>query len=261
MSIRGSEIVYINSENRKSGTSSNFTYEISVPSNLQVDSCVVLSMTIPRSYYLIREGQNACILRVDGVDYPFTVPPGNYTAKNFVPTLVPILNSFGVGTFAMTRSEITGKYTYTYIGAGVDISFILEDPSMIGRQMGFNEVSENTFMAGTLVSTNVLDFVGTSTLFLHSDMVEDSTSILQEVYSDNSVPFSNLVYNCKNPAMYSKRMKNRESTAFKFVLQDEHNREVFLNGHDICVTLLLYRKEDLIGFFKTVFAPEQEKED
>jgi hypothetical protein len=60
--------------------------------------------------------------------------------------------------------------------------------------------------------------------------------------------------------MYSKRMKNRESSSFKFVLQDEHNREVFLNGHDICVTLLLYRKEDLIGFFKTVFAPEP-KED
>jgi len=36
MSILGSEIVYINSENRKSGTSSNFTYELSIPSNLRV---------------------------------------------------------------------------------------------------------------------------------------------------------------------------------------------------------------------------------
>jgi hypothetical protein len=157
MSIRGSEIVYINSENRKSGTSSNFTYEISVPSNLLVDSCVVLSMTIPRSYYLIREGQNTGILRVATgspvamvTDYPFVVPPGNYTARNFVSILVPILNALGVGTFAMTRSEITGKYTYTYIGVAEGpsaVSFVLEEPSMIGRQMGLNEVSENFFIA------------------------------------------------------------------------------------------------------------------
>ena len=121
--------------------------------------------------------------------------------------------------------------------------------------MGFDQGSVNSFVAGTLVSANVLDFVSTSTLFLHSDMVEDSTSILQEIYADNTTPFSNLVYNCKFPGMYSKKMQAVNSGVFNFSLTDENNLEVNLNGHDICVTLLLYRKEDLTRLFKALFVP------
>ncbi len=177
-----------------------------------------------------------------------------------MPTLCTVLNAFNLGTFSMTLSTITGKYSYTYAGTALNVAFQLEDPSTLGHQMGFNEVSYSAFVQrigdsfSSLVSANVLDFVGTSTLFLHSDMVSDSSSILQELYSDNSVPFSNLVYNCSNPGMYTKKMSKTSSSIFNFAVQDEHDREVRLNGHDICVTLLLYRKEDLTKLFKTVFA-------
>ena len=86
-------------------------------------------------------------------------------------------------------------------------------------------------------------------------MVEDASSVLQEVYSDNSTPFSNLVYNCQYAGMYSKKMQSKASGVFNFTLTDEHGLEVNLNGHDFCMTILLYRKEDLTRLFKTVFAP------
>ena len=84
----------------------------------------------------------------------------------------------------------------------------------------------------------------------------DSTSVLQEVYADNSIPFSNLVYNCQNPNMYSKVMQNTQSGVFNFSLSDEHDIEVNLNGQDICITLLMYKKENLTQLFKAIFVKD-----
>lgn len=254
MSILSNRIYYINSENRISGTSSNFSYQIDIPEGQKIDTCCVLAMTIPRSYYLVRRNQNSVTLTTDGLSQTFQIPLGNYTAMNFITTLLGIINSLAVGTFAMILSTITGKYTYTYSGSASSISFSFPAPSMIGHQMGFNQGSTVSFLGNTLVSANVLDFISTSTLYLHSDMVDDSTSILQDVNSDNSTPFSNLVYNCQNPNMYSKKIQSKGSSIFNFSLTDEHNLEVNLNGHDFCITLLLYKKEDLTKLFKAVFA-------
>lgn len=252
MSILGSKIFYINSENRISGSSSNFTYELSIPSTLKVDSCCVLAMTVPRSYYLVRDGQNTFTLIVDGVENIITVKPGNYSSINFATTLEPLLAPFAAIT--MSLDKITGKYTYSYAGAS---TVAIKLYSRLAHQMGFAEESTNVFSDGVLTSTNVVDFISTSTLYLHSDMVDDSTSILQEVYPENSVPFSNIVYNCRNLLMYSKKLikAKRESSVFNFSLTDEHQKEVFLNGHDICVTLLLYKKENLTALLQNIFPP------
>ncbi len=256
MSILGNRIYYINSETRLSGTASNFTYAIDVPEGEKIDTVCVLAMTIPRSFYLVRRLQNIVNVIADGVAYAVTIPIGNYSATTFVGVLLGLINALGVGVFAMTLSTITGKYSYTYTGAATIIQFQFEGLSTIGHQMGFDRISTNTFVANALVSTNVLDFVGTSTLYLHSDMVEDSSSVLQEMYSDNSVPFSNLVYSCQFPGMYSKKMQCKSSTVFNFSITDEHNLEVNLNGHDVCITLLLYKKEDLTKLFKVIFAKD-----
>ena len=260
MSARSSKIVYVDSEERISGTSSNFSYAIDIPDGAKYDTCCVLSMIIPRSYYLIRSGQNRAVITIDGVEYPFEVSPGNYNANNFAEALLAILNGIAPASFTIAFSTITGKYTYKYTGEAT-VVFVFEDPSRLGHQMGFDEVSVNQFVNGsatgmpvaTLTSKNVVNFVSTSTLFLHSDMVNDGTDILQEVYAENSIPFSNLVYNCKVPGLYAKKLRNNTSSMFNFSLCDEHDNEVDLNGHEICVTLILYRREDLTKTFQKGF--------
>jgi hypothetical protein len=209
-------------------------------------------MTIPRSYYLVRKGYNSFVLRINGVAYNITVPPGNYTALNFITLLIPLMNAVSSNSFTMVFNTIIGKYTYSYVGTASSVEFVFVDPDRIAHQMGFDETSDNLFVANTLQSANVVDFVSTSTLFLHSDIVQDQSSVLQEVYSDNSIPFSNLVYNCKFPAMYSKALRTSTSDTFNFSLTDEHDQEVDLNGHDICITLLLYKKENLTRLLKEV---------
>lgn len=255
MSILDSRIYYINSENRIAGTASNFTYEIRIPDNMKVDSCLVLSMTIPKSFYVVRRLLNMVTVLVDGIPNVITVPPGNYGANNFQPVLLALLKGLNVGTFAMSVNVITGKFTYTYVGSST-IQFQFFTPSRLGHQMGFDCPSTNAFVGGTLTSTNVLDFVSTSTVFLHSDMINDSTGVLQEVYSDNTVPFSNIVYNCKYP-FYTKRMSKPTSGVFNFSITDEDNQEINLNGHDICVTLMLYRKENITGLIQSIFPRAQ----
>jgi hypothetical protein len=256
MSARASKLIYLNSEDRISGTASNFVYAIDIPDGSKFDTCCVLSMTIPRSYYLVRAGYNRAKVIIDGTEYPFEVPPGNYNANNgsnnFATLLMAILLAATGITFTMTYSSVTGKYTYGYTSAA-SVAFVFEDPSRLGHQMGFNEVSVNHFQNGSLTSANVINFVSTSTLFLHSDMVDDATDVLQEVYADNSIPFSNLVYNCKVPGLYSKRLRNNTSSLFSFSLCDEHDKEVDLNGHEINLTLILYRREDLTKTFQKGF--------
>ena len=257
MSVLANRIYYIDSEDRRSGSSSNFSVAIDIPEGQGFDSCCVLALTVPRSYYLIRSGQNLVSVHIDGTTFPVLFPIGNYNVNNFITTLIPLLNALSTNVFSMTFNLITGKYSYAYTGPATIVQFSLIDPSRLGHQMGFNEVSDSLFIANKLISANVVNFVSTSTLFLHSDMVEDASSILQEVYSDNSVPFSNLVYNCQFPGMYSKNLKNSTSGAFNFSLTDEHDLEVDLNGHELMFTLLLYRKENLGKVVKAILMRDE----
>ena len=245
MSVLANRIYYINSEERNTGSSSNFSFNLDVPDGASFDSVCVLSMTIPKSYYLIRDGYNTFKLTNGTGEYVISITPGNYNVINFVTTVLPLLNAHG--TFTMVFNSITGKYTFTG-------DCTLEFYSPLARQFGFDETSVNTFI-GQFSSANVVDFSSTSTLFLHSDMVDDTTSILQEVYADNTVAYSNIVYNCKFPGMYSKKLGKPGSTVFNFSLTDEHQHEVFLNGHDICITILMYKKENLTRLFRQIFTP------
>lgn len=238
-----SRIYYINSEKRTSGTSSRFSYALDIPDQSSFNRCCVLQMIIPRSYYLVRVNQNMVTLRIDSTDYLISVPLGNYSATSFTSVLLTLLNAVSSNVFSMSLSYITGKFTYSYVGSATTVSFVFTAPSL-ADQMGFSPISTNTFVSKTLVSVDVVDFVSTSTLFLHSDMVEDQSSVLQEVYSGDTQPFSNLTYSCQNPTMYSKVLRDTSSGVFNFSLTDKNDAEVLLNGHEILITLLLYRASE-----------------
>jgi hypothetical protein len=254
--ISSSRIYYIDSEERITGSASNFSYQFQIPQNEHYDHVCVLAMTIPLSYYLIRSGTNSFTLKENATNTVITIPIGNYTAISFATVLTGLLNtnSPNLWTYsvALTNSFTSvnlGKYTYTVTGNGLSQpSFIFA--TRICQQMGFAENSTNTFTSSTLVSTSVLDFIPSSALFLHSDMVEDSTSILQELYSNNTIPYSNHVYNCQSIEMYSKLLKTDVNNIYNFSLEDEHGVEIDLNGHSFLFTLLLYKKDDFTDIFK-----------
>jgi hypothetical protein len=254
--IGSSRIYYIDSENRLSGEHSNFSYNIEIPETEHYDRVCVLSMVIPLSYYLVRMNYNFFTLQENLSTVVIIVPIGNYSAVSFLTTVTALLNTNSpngyVYTIALNNSYTgvnTGKFNYTVSGnGGIQPSFIFA--TRICQQMGFMENSTNTFTGNALVSTNVLDFVPTSTLFIHSNIVQDSSSVLQELYSNNTVPYSNHVYNCNNVDMYSKILRSDKDNIFNFSLEDEQGANINLNGHSILITLLLYKKDDFTDVFK-----------
>ena len=99
MSILNSRIYYINTENKASGTNSNFTYNIKMPVDSDFDSVCVLQASIPLSFYLVQDGVNTFTLRetFNGSTWnrTVTIPIGNYNYQTFQQTILNLLHSNG----------------------------------------------------------------------------------------------------------------------------------------------------------------------
>lgn len=249
MSVVRSQIYYINSANRLSGTSSNFSYEMDIPDGSNFDSCLVLSMSIPRSYYLIRVTSNTLILKENTTSVTVTITPGNYDAREFATILTNALNTMSPNgwVYSMSLNFQTAMYTFMVTGNSSQPSLILT--THLADQTGFDINSTNTFVANTLTSLNVINFVSTNCVYLHSDIVDDKTSILQEVYSDNTRPYEYIVHKSYHD-MYSKKLRTNHSGVFNFSVTDSENVEINLRGNEISVTLMLYKKLSLADMFK-----------
>lgn len=251
MSVQSSKRYYVNSEYRISGTSSNFTYQFDIPDGSNFDSCLVVDMSIPFTYYIVRTGNNFFWLKEKGVDTLITVPRGNYDADSFITILLQLLNTHSPNgwTYDMVLDMTTSKYTYTVSGNGADQpSFVLVNH--LAEQTGFAINSTNDFVGNTLVSTDVLNFAGPNCLFLHSDMVDDQNSVLQSLYPSNTIPFSFITKSCPNPDLYTKKLRTNSSGVFSFSVTDSDNAEVNLNGGEVVFELMLYKKLTIGDMFK-----------
>ena len=80
---KSQHVVYVNSADRLSGTSDNFTYNINLPSDKKFNKVVVLDALIPKSYWLVQNGYNTFQLTENGVTATVTLPVGNYNLNSF----------------------------------------------------------------------------------------------------------------------------------------------------------------------------------
>jgi len=250
-SVGKAQRYYINSENRISGSSSDFIYRLVIPEGGYFDSVCVLSVSIPLSFYLIRSPYNTMILQEGMTSALITVPEGNYSARSFITDFTLLLNAASPNgwIYSMSLDSKLAKYNYSVTGnSGIQPKFILSNH--LGDQTGFNLDSTNTFVDDTLISDNVLNFVSTNCLYLHSNMVADKTSILQEVFSNNTVPFSFITWSCPDVDLYSKLLVSNKDNSFSFTLTDEHGSVIDLNGQNIQFTLLLFKKVDINAMFR-----------
>ena len=78
--------------------------------------------------------------------------------------------------------------------------------SEVYRQFGFDPNSINYFTADGLLSTNFVDFSLENTLFLHSNICQNSTSdnVLQEFFTTGVSTASYIKYDCLDMEAYSK---------------------------------------------------------
>lgn len=247
-------IYYINSANRinASDSDSNFSYYLQNMQGNDFDRVVVLSASIPKSFYLIQNNQNTFTLKEDTSSVTITVPAGNYNRNSLLAVVKSLLNTNSPNTWVynITYPNINlvaddGKYHFSVSGNSSQPSLIFTQ--YLYEQLGFNANSTNTFSGNALVSTNVTNLSTETTLFLHSDISQQSngTNVLQEIYSNGESSYSYINFQNFTPHEYSKTLNNNESSVFHFTLTDENGNIIDTNGININFTLMCYRTNNI----------------
>ena len=261
-------IEVINSAYRNTGTNESFNYVLNFAPDEQYDYVCVLFANIPISYYLVTSGFNTFTLSETKSSVTktmtITVPIGNYSANAFLNIVAPTSGTGGLLSVASTAngygctyngslpnaftSANTGQFTFTVSNnSGVTSSFIFStvENDMINNLMGFAVGSTNTFMSNSLTSTNVVNFIPETTLYIYSDLIEtkdnNTLNVLQELYGENNTNFSNIVYQCTTVEGYSRKINKRKSNSFTMTLVNENGVTMNLNGQPWFVTLLFYK--------------------
>lgn len=256
--ISEKKIFYINSENRLSGTNSNFTFRIDTKNNDDFDYVVLLQASIPKSYYLISEGSNTFILNETGNDTIITLPNGNYSRSSYRAQLETSLNAGSPNgwTYTVTipnssQTGETGHYTFNVANNGGIQPYFAFVENSIHEASGFQPNSINYFVGDQLISSDVVKLQREDALFIHSDMCSNgSDDILQEIYTFDSIDFSNIVFINQDVEAYSKLITNKNSHVFRFYLTDDFSNEINLNGQNMNFTIMLYKKDDTLKLIR-----------
>jgi len=267
-------LIHIDSHQRISGTHQDGTYKIKVTNGTiqDYDRVVILSATIPKSYYAIEEGFNTFTLTETKLnpDPPFDIlstdliieiPAGTYSANQFkdtLPTLM-IAESLANGyayTYALDLSTITAKFTYTMSGNS-GYQSVITTTSNVHEQLGFEGDSDNAFVGDALVSTTVIDMSPENNLFIRSSICsggDNNSDILQDIQGSGVPPYGQINYQSTNLEGYSKGL-NRSSDVFRFYISNEDDegagqRILQLNQKNWTATLLLYKRTTLPQLMK-----------
>ena len=125
-------IYYVNSAFRTNANDTNtqFSYYFDKFQNNDFDHVVVLSASIPKSFYLIQSGSNSFVLNENGTHVTITLTPGNYNRNSLLATVKLLLNSNSPNswTYNITYPNINttyddGKFYFTVTGNSSQPSF------------------------------------------------------------------------------------------------------------------------------------------
>jgi hypothetical protein len=252
MNITNRKIFVVNSRNGIEGTDEKFSFTFEIPKNEKYDRVCVLSAIIPKSYYLIQSGKNTFTLSENGTNTVITVPPGNYSRRQFQAKITTLLNAgtahaytYAISVPNTTTGGDDGKYTYTVTGnGGVQPSFIFT--TYLYEQFGFAINSTATFAASSLISDNVVKFQLEDALLIHSDIaINDNNDVLQDIFVDNG-DFSSIKFINFAPEAYSKQLALQgKSNVYHFTLTNEDGDIMNLNGLNIVLTILIWKENDI----------------
>ncbi len=244
--------VYINSRERISGTDENFTYNIQFPDEFEFDHVVCLNALIPKSYYLIQTGgvENIFQLKENNTTVTVTVPIGSYLLAAFRTTIGALLTAASPNslTYTLTYPALsgvdTGKWTYTQNNAAIQSSIICN--AHLFEPLGFSSSSTNAFTGTTLVSTCVIKLQSEDRLLIHSNICNNGRDdILVSINSTTSINYSSIAWECPAPEFYSHLLSSKNNNTYSFNLTDEDGELIQLNGLNMNLTLLLFKKDPI----------------
>lgn len=268
MFVTNPHYVYVNSRDRiaGSGNDENFTYNIQFPQGFDYTHVVCLNALIPKSYYLIQDGplENIFQLKENNTTVTVTVPIGSYLLSAFrtvIGTLLTNASPNGLTytlTYPVSSGADTGKWTFTQTNASVVSSLIFN--AHFFEPFGFLANSTNVFSGLTLISTCVIKLQSEDRLLIHSNIVNNPgmDDVLVSINSTTSINYSSIAYTCPAPEFYSHLLSSQNNNTYSFSLTDENGELMQLNGLNLNITLLLYKKDPIFdqirNFMKLIVA-------
>ena len=157
--------LYIDSKDRVSGTSSEFTLDLA-PGIIDTKGYSVGDVAIQRSYYNINEFNNSITFTDStATDYTITTTPGNYTLAQYIALLAPQMTAISADTITITFDSITGAVTFSSTG---NLSLQFQD-SKLALLLGFEPI---LYTGTTTYTGNVVQFGGTKKIYICSKQIK-----------------------------------------------------------------------------------------
>jgi hypothetical protein len=225
-----------------------------LPPNIDYEYIAVLQANIPISYYCVQSGFNTMTVIQGLTSYTLTIPVGNYSFPTFATVLTTLLTALGFGTWKVTYADTNvqaqdGLLYYTSPVANVIFSF--PSGSAINEQFGFPRGSTIQFSGTTQNSTNTCSYTPENLILIHSNEVDgNGDDVLQDVLSSNQSGFSSIQFQNADPCAYSKKLRTSRPTTITFALTDEYFQPLLMNGNETTITIILYKKPDIISWLR-----------
>ena len=279
--LGGKSIFYIDSQNRTSGTSGNFSISLKMPPHNNYNRIVVMQCNIPKSFYLVSAPYNQFTLYEPGTAATGTasnifgtittngaykyinLAEGNYTKTNMIvclQTMITLASSLNSTTstqyiytvsYPLMNHPNTGKFTYSVNNlVTAQPQIIFSNTSTLYLPMGFNRGSTNLFFNSSLTSSNVIRLKAKDTIFIKSNIVGNSTqAVLQEIYTTCNPDFSVITYTQANVELNSKELLYKDNN-FTFSITDEDDNLLNLNGQDVIFSICCFEHNNSLELLK-----------
>ncbi len=228
----------------------NFSILVDIP-NLNYYHVSVQQLSIPKSFYTIKDGKNTFRVTEDTVTTTVTITPGFYDYGTFMTEVITQMNATLSYTYSMTYSAVTNKFTFTVTGNGGKKPILLWDDGGAGSYAGMwaafgfkSNSSPSFYISGSdyiLISVTTINLPYVRGLSIYSDIVDTSqdSSLLNVLSVQNQID-EGYVYFQNNDVDSTKRAFTKSSyNLFNFQLRDQGNKLVDLNNADWSISLLL----------------------
>ena len=254
MKVVDKQLLFINSDERDSGTISDFT--VSMPSHLltcrphQRMRMILNDVVMPYTWYNVQDSNRKFQIVVNGVTHDVSLDLGSYHALQLRNHLTTKLNAHDV---SVTFSETSSKFTFTMANP-VGTNALVFGENGAHSLLGFSKNSTNTFATSTLTSTGAVSMMFSDALYLHCDLLntnvdkragDKSSFHLSTAFAKiaiNTSPFNNIIFQNANDD-YMLNIIDRRVTELHFWVTTVEHGIITLND-DFSFTLKVEVFED-----------------
>jgi hypothetical protein len=233
------QFLYINSADLLQGNSSDFLIDLQdIDLSAQRTAIGIQSIIFPNVYYNVNEFNNNIAINVSGVDYTFTLTPGNYSITDFTGAFNADISSVVGEQIRITQDSITGKFVYTAATTDFTIN-VSKKQKYLGLSEGIHSSSSLVLSGDTIPDfsgTNFYDILLDNIGLFSVNTAGYNRNILTRIYNDKS--FGEYI---NNPLSFFTQIKIYENTKFNIPVRisvvDENNDPVDLKGLNWSITL------------------------